>query len=412
MRLLLGAYLCALGASLAACVQTAARPEPTPAPTPDAFAPACSNPPPLVAPVASPALAEALRGLSAGIEGERQAGGLAGVSVGVVQDQTLLFAAGFGCADLESRSPVTPETIVRIGSLTQVFEATAMMQLRDAGRLRLDDPVDRSVPEVWYRDPSGARVSPTWRQLAAHTSGLPHPIPLGLESVSHLFRYVQSRSAAAEPGARFAYSELGYAVLGQSIAKVAREAYHDMMERRLFQPLGMASTTYGVDSVDPARLASGYKRLELAEDGWRGKSAGYKNAFPPSGSILSSASDLCRFLMLQFRDAPAAGRPVLTPASVREMWAPVAPTGVQGRSVGIGWFVGPFGRYTVVRKDGGLPGFTARVQLIPERKLGVVAFVNETPRLQRQRRHGIAQIERLILDALLAVTPAAAPSPH
>jgi len=112
-RLLLGALL---GASLsaAACVATPPRPETSPV-RPDAFAPACANPPPLVATAEGPAVAEALRGLAASIEGERQAGGLVGVAVAVVHGQTTWLAAGFGCADLERRSPVTQDTVYRIG---------------------------------------------------------------------------------------------------------------------------------------------------------------------------------------------------------------------------------------------------------------------------------------------------------
>ena len=413
-RLLLGALL---GASLAteACLRTQARPEASLI-RPDAFAPACPNPPPLVAAVASPAVADALRGLAASIEGERQAGGLVGVAVAVVHDQTTWFAAGFGCADLESRSPVTPDTVYRLGAVTQVFDATALMQLRDAGRLRLDDVAERSVPDVWYRDATGAKLSPTWRQLVSHTSGLPEPVPLGLETVSHLFRYLQSRTALTRPGARYAYSELGSVVLGQALAKVARTNYHELLRRRLFEPLGMASTHYEPDSVDPGRLAVGYKRLELQDDGWRGRRAAARNVFPPSGTILSSVSDMCHFLKLQFRggsDRPqlaAAGDPsILAVSSVREMWLPVAPAGAAGSSVGIGWLIRSSGPDGVLRQEGGLPGFTARIELVPERRLGLVALVNETPRLQRERRHGIAQIARLIRERLLPITQATAP---
>ena len=409
-RARLGVLLIALLAGLPGCIR-APEPEP-PAPAPEAFAPACPNPPPAIDRAIGPALAEALRGLPTSIEGERQAGGLAGVAVGVVQGQTLVFAAGFGCANLERRSPMTPDTVYRIGSLTQVFEATAMMQLRDAGHFRLDDALERSVPDVWYRDAAGARVSPTWRELAAHTSGLPRPVPLGLETVSHLFRYVQSRTAASKPGTRYAFSDLGYVVLGQSLAKVARLSYHDLMHQHLFRPLAMESTGFEAGSVDPARLAVGYKRLELEDDGWRGRDASTRVAFPPSGTILSSISDLSRFLMLQFRGDASAGKPVLAAASVREMWQPVAATNVEGRSAGLGWFVRPYGRYTLVSKDGELPGYTTRVQMVPELELGVVAFVNETPRVQRHRGHGVERIARQVLAALLPALQPAAEAAH
>jgi len=327
----------------------------------------------------------------------------------VVHGQTTWLAAGFGCADLERRSPVTQDTVYPIGAVTQVFDAAALMQLRDAGRLRLDDAVQRSVPDVWYREASGAKLSPTWRQLASHTAGLPDPVPLGLGTVTHLFRYLQSRTALAKPGTRYAYSELGSVVLGQSLARVAGTSYHELMRQSLFQPLGMTSTHYDAGSVDPNRLAVGYKRLDLENDGWRGKRATPKSIFPLSGSIHSTVSDMCRFLKLQLRDGAAGGRPVVEVGSLREAWLPAARTDSGGGSVGMGWLIRASGPDRVLRQVGGVPGFTARIELVPEHQLGLVAFVNETPRLQRERRHGIAQIARLIRERLLPLTPAAAP---
>ena len=132
--------------------------------------------------------------------------------------------------------------------------------------------------------------------------------------------------------------------------------------------------------------------------------------FPLSGSILSSVSDMCRFLKLQLRDGSASGPPpIVAVGSLRETWLPVARTDARGGSAGMGWLIRASGRGRVLRQDGGLPGFTARIELVPEHQLGLVAFVNETPRLQRERRHGIAQITRLIRDQLIPITPATAP---
>jgi len=204
-------------------------------------APACPNPPPVIAGgglMRDGEVATAVHRIATVAADERRQGRLVSLAIGIVHDQTLLLAAGFGCANLERGIPATPDTVYRIGSVTKVFEATALMQLRDAGRLRLDDAIDRYVPEAWYPGPGGGRVSPTWRQLASHTAGLQRNVQPNLGTVPDLFRFLEHRTAAAEPGKVYAYSNLGFVVLGQAAALVAGERYHDYVRRHIFAPLG------------------------------------------------------------------------------------------------------------------------------------------------------------------------------
>jgi len=373
-------------------------------------APACPNPPPVIAGgglMRDGEVATAVHRIATVAADERRQGRLVSLAIGIVHDQTLLLAAGFGCANLERGIPATPDTVYRIGSVTKVFEATALMQLRDAGRLRLDDAIDRYVPEAWYPGPGGGRVSPTWRQLASHTAGLQRNVQPNLGTVPDLFRFLEHRTAAAEPGKVYAYSNLGFVVLGQAAALVAGERYHDYVRRHIFAPLGMTSSTYDIESVAPDRLAMGYLRVDPAEGAWSGYRAGYRDPFPPSGTILSTVNDLSRFLMLQFRTGPAGGAQILASRTVREMWQPVAPTGA-ARAAAIGWFVSPLGDETLVKKDGGQPGFTTLVQMIRERKLGIVLLVNESP--QRVRASGtVARVSQLVFDELLPHAAAGRP---
>jgi CubicO group peptidase (beta-lactamase class C family) len=117
-----------------------------------------------------------------------------------------------------------------------------------------------------------------------------------------------------------------------------------------------------------------------------------------------------RFLALQFRTGAAGGPQILAAQTIREMWRPVAPTGAGARSVGLGWFTAPLGPYTIVKKDGGQPGFTAFVQLVPERKLGAVVLVNESPERVRASGSGIAQLEQFVFGELLLPLSRATPA--
>jgi CubicO group peptidase (beta-lactamase class C family) len=373
----------------------------------EAEAPTCPNPPPALSASGTARdaqIAPAVGRLAAALDDERRQSRLVSLAIGVVHDQTQLLAAGFGCANLERGLPATPDTVYRVGSVTKVFEATALMQLRDAGRLRLDDAVDRYVPEAWYPGPNGDRVSPSWRQLASHTAGLQRNLQRTLGSVPELYRFLEHRTAAAEPGKVYAYSNLGFVLLGQAAAQVAGERYQDYVRRHIFAPLGMTASTYDIESVALERLAIGYLRVDRGEGGWSGYRAGYRDPFPPSGTILSTVNDLSRFLMLQFRNSPAGGAQILAPRTVREMWQPVAPTGA-ARAAAIGWFMSPFGDATLVQKDGGQPGFTALVQMVPEHRLGIVVLANESP--EKVHAGGaFARVSRLVFDALLPHTAA------
>ena len=381
-----------------------------------ADAPLCPNPVPELASdgiMRHPEVATAVRDLAAEIERDRRRAGLASVAIAVVHGETVLLAAGYGCANVARGTPATPDTLYRIGSLTKLFEATALMQLRDAGRLRLDDPVAKSVPAIWFSGPTGERAFPTWRQLASHTSGLPRDVPPALGTPPELLRYLERERALTAPGARYAYSNLGFVVLGQSLAELAGERYHAYVRRHILEPLGMSSSTFDPAAVAGDRLAAGYLRLDRAGDGWSGYAASNRHPFQPSGTLLSSVNDIGRFIRLQFR-RPVPGEPqVLAPATIREMWRPVIAVGALGGAAAIGWFVAPYGPYTLVRKDGGLPGFTAHVALVPEAKLGAVAFVNESPELVRASGASVAKLERMVFERLLPpVTRAAAREPR
>src|SRR5207344_2565817 len=196
------------------------------------------------------------------------------------------------------------------------------------------------------------------------------------------------------------YSNLGFVVLGQSLAALAGERYHEYVRRRIFEPLGMSASTFDVGTVAGDRLAAGYLRLDQTGDGWSGYAASFRSAFPPSGTVLSSVNDISRFIALQFRRPASGAAQVLAPATIREMWRPVAATGPFGGAAGIGWFVSAYGPYTLVKKDGGQPGYTALVQLVPEARLGFVALVNESPQLVRASGAEISRPERLVFERL------------
>jgi CubicO group peptidase (beta-lactamase class C family) len=372
---------------------------------------ACASPPAALSSPATallaerPDLAAALEGISARIEAARVRANVASVSVAVTLDQEVMYARAFGCADVAAGRAATPETPYHVASISKLFTATMLMQLRDAGRLDLDDPIDRYVPEARYRTRDGSTVSPTFRQLASHTAGLPRDMGPPPATPAEFFRRLNDVTATSPPGTRFAYSNLGVALLANVLAVVAEEPFARYMDEHVLGPLGMTSAGFQRTDALAARLAMGYESIALTPDG-----AVEARAVPPfqpgtlagAGGLIASALDLSRFAALQFRDGPAGGDQILTGSTLREMWQQSRATNGRAR-IGVGWFSAPFAGETMIMHNGGIAGYRSDLRLIPSLKLGVAVLVNMSPRAVTgpNSAAGPAAIETMILNTLM-----------
>ena len=170
----------------------------------------------------SPKLADVLAKLDEGFEKSRVEQKVVGMSVVIVHDQDVLLAKGYGYADLASKTPADKQTVYRVGSITKVFTALAMMQLRDAGKLDLDDPIEKYLPEfkIKSRFPNARPV--TFRQVASHYSGLPTeaPLPYSFQDVpvfprtEELIVSLANSELQVPVNTQSIYSNLGYNILG------------------------------------------------------------------------------------------------------------------------------------------------------------------------------------------------------
>jgi CubicO group peptidase (beta-lactamase class C family) len=354
------------------------------------------------------AVRAALDGIAATVEAARTRGNVPAVSVAVVYGQQVIYAAGFGCADVAAGAPATADTIYRIGSVTKLFTDTMLMQLRDAGLLNLDDPVDRYVPAVTYKLANGDTVSPTFRQLASHTAGLPRMLNPPPATVAELFERLHHTVAQSAPGTRFSYSNLGVAVLGQALAIIAGQPYAEYITEHILEPLGMTSSGFQAARLPQQDLAVGYRAARRTPSGAlnatpisAGTGSGVPSPMSPAGALWSSVRDLMRFAALQFRDRPAVGDQVLAPDALRQMWDPVLRSGPRS-SVGIGWFITEIAGQRVVMHNGSVDGFRADFKVVPELKLGVAVLYNLRP----PRTAPFIGPERIGAATLAALIPA------
>lgn len=195
-----------------------------------------------------PGVAGSLRLLEGWIQAHMAYRGLPGLSIGIVHDQKLVWSRGFGHADVVSKTPATAETLYRIASNTKTFTATAILQLRDRGKLRLDDPVSNYLP--WFKVRSSFPDAPviTIRQLITHTSGLPREsagpywIDFEFPTRTQMIAALPSQEAPLAPETRLKYSNLAFALAGEIVASVSAEPYDQYVRKHILEPLGMAST--------------------------------------------------------------------------------------------------------------------------------------------------------------------------
>jgi D-alanyl-D-alanine carboxypeptidase len=304
---------------------------------------------------------------------------LPGAAVGIVQDQKLVWAKGYGYADIARKEPATPATLYRIASISKLFTATAIMQLRDEGRLRLDDSVSKHLD--WFHPVSRHSQGPPinlWA-LLTHTAGLPRESALPYwttkqfpdrEEMIHLLTS-QETVYVSETQAK--YSNLGVAIAGEVVAKVAGIPWGRFVEERILLPLEMRATRVRPEAGTPM-LATGYGARangpRAAEDFTDTR------AIAPAANIASSVEELAKFVMLQFRDQPAGGAQVLKGATLREMhrvhW--VSPDWRGGR--GIGFQIRRVGSETRIGHSGSLGGYRSRIEFVAGTKIGVIALVN------------------------------------
>ena len=300
-----------------------------------------------------------------------------GVVVGIVSGQELVWARGFGYRDVERQLPATPATVFRIGSVTKLFTATAVMQLRDQGALRLDDPVAQHLPWLTYRNrhPEGPAV--TVRHLLTHTAGLPREAAFPYWTDRRFPTREQMKEALAgqesvfEPGSRYKYSNLGLALLGEVVAAVSGVPYEDYVTRHVLEPLGMTSTRVRFEDVDRERLATGYL-INRADGSQPVAPPTDANGLGPAADISSSVEDLARFVSAHLTGEP----PILAASTLRDMhrvhW--LAKSWSSGR--GLGFSVWRRGKRTRAGHGGWVAGYRSQVAFDRESGFGVIVLTN------------------------------------
>lgn len=321
-----------------------------------------------------------------------------GVVYGIVADGRLVYVRGLGVQDLESKRPVTADTLFRIASMTKAFTALTVLKLRDERKLQLDALAETYVPELrgWkYPTQDSPRIRV--RDLLNHTAGFvtddpwgDRQTPLPETEFSRLLR--EGVPFAQAPGIAMEYSNLGYALLGRIITNVSGQPYAQTIAKSLLQPLGMQSSGFVVDEAPRERRALGYR---WEDNQWRLEPTLAHGAFGAMGGMQTSANDYAKWLVYLLsawppRDDADAG-PVKR-ATVREIAhgsnfprlrlrpgrtgvdaCRQAATYAMGMTAAVDCDLG-----LTLSHSGGYPGYGSHVMLMPDHGVGVFALANRT----------------------------------
>ena len=314
---------------------------------------------------------------SAWLEGQIMYRDLPGIVVGVVHGDSLVWAKGFGYADTKLKKPMTPDTKFRMASHSKLFTATAIMQLREQNKVRLDDPVSKHLS--WFKvkpaaDDDGAV---TVEQLLTHSSGLPreanaHWTTLEFPTAAEIRSLVADREAAFAPSVRWKYSNLAYTIAGMVVEQTSGLSWAEYVERNIFAPLGMTSS-----SVDRnvEGLAVGYSR-RLPDGGRPIMPFTDARGMGSATGITSTVGDMAKFVSAQFRKGPRGGRQILASGSLREMHRIRSLENNWTSGTGIGFGVTRVGDRTWVGHGGGYPGYTTQTWIDLDYRVGVIVLTN------------------------------------
>lgn len=291
---------------------------------------------------------------------------VAGAVTLVADNEQVLDLAAVGSADIAAERPMTVDSMFWIASQTKAITAAVLMMLVDEGKVALDDPIEKHLPEfkdLWLKTQSSPeeivlRRPPrkvTIRDILSHTSGMPFRSALEVPTLDMLFLRDATRSYAITPlefapGEKYLYSNCGINTAGRIIEVVADKPYETVMDERLFKPLGMRDTTFWPSQKQLARLATTYKPnpdktdLEATRISYlRYPLDDHARQPMPGGGLFSTAHDVARFCQMILNQGTFAGRTYLSPAAVAELTKRQTPPAL-AESYGLGFSVDGSGK--------------------------------------------------------------------
>ncbi|MFY1113254.1 MAG: serine hydrolase domain-containing protein [Methanosarcinaceae archaeon] len=299
-----------------------------------------------------------------------------GVAVAVVSGDKIVFARGFGVSNIETGTPVTPDTLFRIGSTTKMYTAATLAMLAEDGKLDLNEPIGSYVDGL---SPGLSQL--TTHQLLTHTAGLrDEASSYGRHDEAALSEEVRAFDDSlffTGPGEIFSYSNPGYALAGLVAEETGDKSYADQVKESLFLPLGMNRTTFRPTEAMTFPLAQGHY---LLPDGSPAVIRPYTDNAGnwPAGFMFSNVNELSRFAIAFMNEGRLEGKEVLSPSAISKLSTPYSPviSSYNNGSYGYGLFIHNSRGVQIVEHPGGMEGFTCQFLMVPEHRFAVIILSN------------------------------------
>ena len=300
-----------------------------------------------------------------------------GAAVAVVVGDRVVYAKGFGVASVETRAPVTPDTLFAVASVTKMFTGTAAATLAERGAVRPEQPIGTYVSGL---GPRTSRL--TLHQLLTHTAGLVDQAPGVAHDDAGLLAGARGWKDGlffADPGETYSYSNPGFAIAGLALQEAAKKPYADLLQELIFDPVGMKRTTFRTRMAITFPVAVGH-------DAGAGGRPAVLRPFPenvlgwPNGGMISSANDLARFAVAFMNGGMIDGRQALSPGAIARVATGhvTVPAAAGDWRYGYGARAGEVRGVRVVEHRGGTDGFGSLLRMAPDAKFAVVVLGNRT----------------------------------
>ena len=323
----------------------------------------------------------------------------AGLAAAIIVDGEIAWFKGIGRADLEAGRPPDRLTTSRVASITKTFTATAIMKLRDAGMLELEDPLVLHIPEfAAARALAGTLEGVTIKRLLTHHSGLSTEPPLPtwakpeFPGMDRIIDAISDAEVVIPQDSRWKYSNFAFGLLGEVVHRLTGKSYAEYVGSEIIRPLGLDYTTFEIDEVGPGRMATGYVPAVPPGSGLRNAPYAHLEGLTSAGQLHSNVHDLARWV--GFHTA-AIDSPVLGRKSLDEMHRPVyiSPDWSWGQA--LAWRAHRRGDRVYQEHGGGIHGYSSQVVFNKPARMGAITLANVWPPAPRD------SVAMALLDAAI-----------
>lgn len=319
-----------------------------------------------------------------------------GLSIGITKDDEIIYAKGFGYENIKTKKKTTINTIYHMASVSKPFVATALVKLAEQGKLKLDDPVVKYLPYFKLDGEESKKI--TIKQILTHTSGMPRNIgsddwdkpSYGDDALEEYVRSINDAKLEFVPGSKYSYSNSGFDILGDVIAKASGMTFEAYMQKYVLDASGMKNTTYLKPNYLPENWAAPHV-LRLTTELW--KHYPYNRKHAPSSALHSNILDMAKWGIINLNRGTFKDHKLLNGKSHDLLLTPTFDT-PWGEKIGLSWFLQSYEGKKTILHTGEDTGFETQFIMYPEEKVSIAVMANRND--SRTARIANASFEALM----------------